>query len=118
MSSLTLHDAQKRVDQWISQFEEGYFPPLVQIARLTEELGELSRAVSHETGVKKPKSGEPLHSSAEELGDLLFVLICFANMQNISLDEIFEKTMQKIETRDTPRWTLKKDFSHVQNEET
>ena len=114
--SHTFDDAQARVHQWISKFEEGYFPPLVQIARLVEELGELSRSVSHLTGVKKPKSGESLHSVEEELGDLLFIIITFANSMNISLDDIFEKTMDKIEARDIKRWTLKKDFSNVQNE--
>ncbi len=104
----SFNDAQKRVDNWISKFEEGYFPPLVQIARLMEELGELSRAVSHQIGVKKPKTGEELHSVQEELGDLLFVLICFANAQNISLDEAFNHALEKIDARDTSRWTLKK----------
>lgn len=112
-----MQNAQDRVDAWISKFEEGYFPPLVQIARLAEELGELARAVSHQTGVKKPKSGETLHSIEEELGDLLFVLICFANAYHISLDDIFNRTMQKIESRDTTRWTLKKEISHVQDKE-
>ena len=113
--SLSLSDVQKRVDNWISQFEEGYFPPLVQIARLTEELGELSRAVSHQTGVKKPKSGEELHDVPEELGDLFFVLICFANMEKIDLSDVFEKTMAKIEHRDLKRWTLKKDLTHAES---
>lgn len=104
---MTFDEAQKRVDYWISQFEEGYFPPLVQIARLTEELGELSRAVSHETGVKKPKTGEQAGSVEEELGDMLFVLTCLANSRNISMAEVFEKTLAKIDARDTSRWTLK-----------
>ena len=109
-NDLSLQEAQNRVDQWISKFEEGYFPPLVQIARLVEELGELSRAVSHEIGVKKPKSGEILHDVEEEIGDLLFVLICLANSQKISLTDVFDKTMDKIEHRDTSRWTLKKSY--------
>ena len=106
-SALTFDEAQKRVDAWISKFEEGYFPPLVQVARLVEELGELSRSVSHETGVKKPKAGETLHSVSEEIGDLLFVLTCLANSQNISLQEVFESTLAKVDARDTSRWTLK-----------
>ena len=105
--SLTLRDAQAQVDAWISKFEEGYFPPLVQVARLVEELGELSRSISHEIGVKKPKSGEKLHSVKEEIGDLLFVLICLANSQQISLEEVFQSTIAKIDARDTSRWTLK-----------
>ena len=118
MNPLSIEDAQKRVDAWISQFEEGYFPPLVQIARLTEELGELARAVSHQTGVKIPKKGETLHSIEEEVGDLLFVLICFANANHISLEKALLDNLDKIEKRDTHRWTLKKDLPHVQNEET
>lgn len=112
-----LQNAQDRVHAWISKFEEGYFPPLVQIARLVEELGELARAVSHETGVKKPKPGETLHGIEEELGDLLFVLICFANAYHISLDDVFDRTMQKIESRDTSRWTLKKEVPNAKDQE-
>lgn len=114
--TLSFDDAQKRVDNWISKFEEGYFNPHVQLSRLIEELGELARAVGHQTGVKIPKSSESLHSVEEEFGDLLFVLICFANAQNISMAEAFQKTIAKIEARDTSRWTLKKDFVDVQNE--
>ena len=108
--NLSLDDVQTQVDTWISKFEEGYFPPLVQIARLVEELGELARAVSHETGTKKPKPGEELHSVKEEVGDLFFVLTCLANSQKISLAEVFEQTMAKIEARDTSRWTLKSRY--------
>ena len=53
---LTFADAQERVDKWIAQFEEGYFPSFIQLARLTEELGELARAVSYAEGAKKLKS--------------------------------------------------------------
>ena len=103
-------DAQKAVDAWISQFEEGYFPPLVQLSRLTEELGELSRALSHQLGVKKPKSNESVSSVQEELGDLLYTIICFANAQNISLAEAFSHSIAKFEKRDDTRWTHKKDL--------
>jgi NTP pyrophosphatase (non-canonical NTP hydrolase) len=104
---LSLNAAQARVDGWISQFEEGYFPPLTQIARLVEELGELARAVSHETGAKIPKDGEVLREVEEEVGDLLFVLICFANSQNISLQSSLERVLHKVEVRDKKRWHLK-----------
>ena len=55
------------------------------LARLTEELGELSREVQHVYGMKKKKSGEAIRSLEEETGDLFFVLVCFANSQGISL---------------------------------
>ncbi|QGH34776.1 nucleotide pyrophosphohydrolase [Gracilibacillus salitolerans] len=96
---------QKRVDQYISQFEEGYFSPLSMLARFTEEIGELAREVNHHYGEKPKKSSEDNNSIEAELGDLLFVMICFANSQNISLSEAFEKTINKIETRDKDRWT-------------
>ena len=107
MNDLSFSEAQVKVDAWISKFEEGYFPPLVQIARLVEELGELSRSVSHATGVKKPKPGETLHNVEEEIGDMLFVLTCLANSLHISLADVFEQTLHKIDARDTSRWTLK-----------
>ena len=106
-TTVTFDAAQKRVDAWVSQFEEGYFPPIVQVARLVEELGELSRAISHQTGAKKPKPGESCGDVEEEIGDLLFVLTCLANSQNISLEKVFNRTLNKVETRDASRWTPK-----------
>ena len=96
---------QQEVDDYISQFKEGYFPPLSMLARLTEELGELARALSHQAGFKKPKEGEGLGDVADELCDLLFVAICLANQQQIDLDEAFARTMNKYRVRDKDRWT-------------
>lgn len=104
---MTFEEAQARVAAWVSQYEEGYFPPIVQISRLVEELGELARAVSHETGVKKPKPGEPLSDVDGEIGDLIFVLICLANSRGADLGDILERTISKIERRDAQRWTRK-----------
>ncbi|MGP4041322.1 nucleotide pyrophosphohydrolase [Gracilibacillus sp. D59] len=101
----SMQDMQKRVDQYISQFEEGYFSPLSMLARFTEEIGELAREVNHHYGEKPKKSSEDDNTIEAELGDLLFVMICFANEQNISLSEAFAKTINKIETRDKNRWT-------------
>lgn len=101
----SMQDMQNRVDQYISQFKEGYFSPLSMLARFTEEIGELAREVNHHYGEKPKKSSEDDNTIEAELGDLLFVMICFANSQNISLTEAFEKTMQKIESRDKDRWT-------------
>lgn len=105
---LTFAEAQARVDRWISQFEEGYFPSFVQLARLSEELGELARAVSYAEGAKKLKATDKFEDVAnveEELGDLLLVLICFANGQHIALDQLMHKTLLKIDARDKNRWT-------------
>src|ERR1043166_8318487 len=96
---------QKEVDDYISQFEEGYFPPLSMLARLTEELGELARAGSHHAGFKKPKPGEELGDVADELCDLIFVAVCLANSLDIDLDAAFARAMQKYYRRDKDRWT-------------
>lgn len=80
---------QKEVDEWISQFEEGYVAPLPMLARLTEEVGELARAVSHQYGGKRPKPGENEGAIGEEISDAMFVLICLANSLDINLDSSF-----------------------------
>ena len=87
MTQKTLPEIQEEIDTYINGFEEGYFPPMELLARLTEELGELSREVQHVYGMKKKKSGEAIRSLEEETGDLFFVLVCFANSQGISLRE-------------------------------
>ena len=100
-------DAQARVDAWISRFEEGYFDPLTNLARLAEEVGELAREVNHRFGRKTKKPDEPEGDMGMEMADILFVLICMANREGIDLDEAFARMMAKVETRDENRWTRK-----------
>src|SRR5689334_14344823 len=102
-----LNDAQRRVDAWISQFEEGYFDPLTNLARLAEEVGELAREINHQFGQKTKKSEEPEGDLGIEMADILFVLICMANREGIDLEDSFDRMMQKIEYRDEHRWTRK-----------
>ncbi len=104
---MPFRDAQTRVDTWISRFEEGYFDPLTNLARLAEEVGELAREVNHRFGRKTKKPDEPEGDMAMEMADILFVLICMANREGIDLDEAFGRMMAKIETRDENRWTRK-----------
>ncbi|HEV7364937.1 MAG TPA: nucleotide pyrophosphohydrolase [Gemmatimonadales bacterium] len=104
---MSLTDAQRRVDSWIAQFEEGYFDPLTNLARLAEEVGELAREVNHRFGRKTKKPDEPEGDLAMEMADILFVLICMANREGIDLDEAFQMMMQKVESRDEKRWTKK-----------
>jgi NTP pyrophosphatase (non-canonical NTP hydrolase) len=104
---MTFRDAQTEVDAWISQFREGYFPPLAMLARLSEEVGELARALMHEHGGKTPKPGEARGEVAEEIADAIFVLVCLANSLGIDLDEAFARMMQKYRERDGERWTRK-----------
>lgn len=101
----SLKDLQREVDAYISQFKEGYFSPLAMTARLTEELGELAREVNHYYGEKPKKDTENEKTIEEELGDLLFVLICFANSLHIDLEEAHNRVMNKFRTRDKDRWT-------------
>ncbi|KQL35699.1 MULTISPECIES: nucleotide pyrophosphohydrolase [Bacillaceae] len=105
----TLVDLQKDVDIYINQFKEGYFPPMEMLARLTEELGELSREIQHKYGTKKKKSTEVDKELAEEMGDFFFVLICLANAEGIDLQESLQKVLNKYNTRDKDRWTKKED---------
>jgi NTP pyrophosphatase (non-canonical NTP hydrolase) len=102
-----LTDGQRRVDAWISQFEEGYFHPLTNLARLAEEVGELAREVNHRFGEKTKKPEEPEGDLGMEMADILFVLICMANREGINLQEAFDRMMQKVESRDESRWTRK-----------
>ncbi|MBU5594220.1 nucleotide pyrophosphohydrolase [Amphibacillus sp. MSJ-3] len=96
---------QARVDKYISQFEEGYFSPLSMIARFSEEVGELAREVNHYYGEKPKKDSEEENTIENELGDLFFVMLTFANSLNIDLAQAFDQSMTKIETRDKNRWT-------------
>ena len=104
---MSFREAQQAVDRWVDQFEEGYFPPLVNVARLAEEVGELAREVNHQFGPKKKKADELPGSIALELADILFVVICVANSQRIDLDDAFARMMAKVTSRDADRWTRK-----------
>ena len=99
---------QKEVDDWISQFEEGYFAPLPMLARLTEEVGELARVLMHRYGGKTPKPGEDPGDAGEEIADAIFVLVCMANSLGIDLDVKFAEMMAKYRSRDAERWTRKR----------
>jgi NTP pyrophosphatase (non-canonical NTP hydrolase) len=100
-----LTDAQRRVDGWISQYEEGYFHPLTNLARLAEEVGELAREINHRYGEKTKKPDEPEGDLAMEMADILFVIICLANREGIDLQDAFDRMMEKVESRDEARWT-------------
>ena len=104
---MSLREAQTRVDQWVRQFEEGYFQPLTNMARLSEEVGELAREVNHRFGQKTKKKEEPEGDLGMEMADILFVIICMANREGIDLQDAFDRMMSKVETRDTARWTRK-----------
>ncbi|GIP15109.1 hypothetical protein J40TS1_07510 [Paenibacillus montaniterrae] len=105
MTEKSLAQIQREVDQYISQFKEGYFSPLALVARLAEEVGELAREVNHSYGEKPKKPDEADNSIEMELGDILFILNCFANSLNIDLTKAHDQVMNKFNTRDANRWT-------------
>ncbi len=107
---MSLRETQQTVDRWIGQYKEGYFSPLTNVVRLTEEVGELAREINHRFGEKTKKQDEAEGSVAMELADILFVVVCIANSHNsqrIDLDQAFAAMMQKVETRDRERWKRK-----------
>ena len=105
MAERSMKDLQQEVDTYISQFKEGYFGPLAMLARMSEEVGELAREVNHQFGEKPKKATEEENSIELELGDILFITICFANSLGIDLTEAHDKVMKKFNTRDADRWT-------------
>lgn len=100
----SMKEMQKDVNDYIGQFKAGYFSPLAQMARLTEEIGELAREVNHSYGEKPKKETEPPKEISEELGDVLFVVISMANSLDIDLTDSFNETMQKFSQRDRNRF--------------
>ncbi len=106
---MDLKEAQAQVDAWISQFEEGYWPPLVNLARLMEEVGELAREMNHRFGAKTKKPEEPEQDLALELADILFVLLVMANQNHIDLGDALDRVLEKYRLRDSHRWTRKEN---------
>ncbi len=105
----TLDEIQQEVDTYISQFKEGYFSPLAMMARMSEEVGELAREINHYYGEKPKKRDEEEKTVEEELGDVFFIVLCFANSLGIDLQEAFDRIMHKFNTRDKNRWTKKEE---------
>ncbi len=106
---LSLQQIQDAVDAWISQWEEGYFSPLANLARLVEEVGELAREINDQHGEKPKKDSEPDADIGMEMADVLFVLVCIANSLDVDLTEAFGRVMAKYNIRDADRWTRKDD---------
>ena len=108
MRQLTIKEAQKIVDEWINQFEEGYWPPLSMLASLVEEVGELSREINAKEKIKKKKKTEPENDIGMEIADVLFSLICLANYYGVNLENKFREVIEKYSMRDKYRWTRKR----------
>lgn len=95
---------QAEVDAWIGQFKDGYWPPLANLARLVEEVGELARELNARYGPKAKKPTEAPADLALELGDILFVLAALANQLGVDLSSAFAAVLAKYRERDAHRW--------------
>ncbi len=100
---LTINEAQKQVDNWIKKYGVRYFSELTNMAVLTEEVGELARIMARKYGDQSFKKSDEKYELADEMADVLWVLICMANQTGIDLNEAFVKNMEKKTTRDKER---------------
>jgi NTP pyrophosphatase (non-canonical NTP hydrolase) len=103
MKQLTIQQAQKKVDEWISTHGVRYFNELTNMAILTEEVGEVARIISRTYGEQSFKKKETDKTLSDELADVLFVVICLANQTGIDLTKAFEKNIEKKTKRDNKR---------------
>jgi len=100
---MTIEQAQKLVDEWIKTTGVRYFNELTNMAILTEEVGEVARIISRTYGEQSFKESDKDRKLADELADVLFVLICLANQTGVDLTEAFQKNMLKKSSRDSTR---------------
>ena len=102
-NKMTLQQAQKKVDDWIVKYGARYFNELTNFTLLTEEIGEMARIMAREYGEQSYKESDKGKSLEEEIGDVLFVLICIANQTNFDLGIALDKSITKKTHRDTKR---------------
>ena len=100
---MTIEQAQTQVDEWIKTYGVRYFGELTNMAILTEEVGELARIIVRTYGEQSFKDSDEKANLADEMADVLWVLICMANQTGVNLTEAFEKNMQKKTERDKTR---------------
>jgi NTP pyrophosphatase (non-canonical NTP hydrolase) len=100
---MTIAEAQSRVDQWIKTIGVKYFSELTNTALLMEEVGELARIMARKYGDQVAKQGDADQKLADEMADVLFVLICLANQTGVDLSDAFEKNIEKKTLRDAER---------------
>lgn len=101
-NDITLREAQRQVDAWIRQYGVRYFSELTNMACLTEEVGELARIFARRYGDQSFKEGEPT-DPADEMADVLWVLLCLANQTGVDLTEALKRNFEKKTSRDKTR---------------
>ena len=107
MEEITIKKAQKMVDKWVNTLGVRYFNELTNMAILTEEVGEVARIIARKFGEQSNKKSDIKYELADELADVVFVLICIANQTGIDLEKAFIKNIDKKTNRDAQR--------HVEN---
>jgi NTP pyrophosphatase (non-canonical NTP hydrolase) len=100
---ITINEAQQQVDNWIKNYGVRYFSELTNMAILTEEVGELARIMARKFGDQSFKESDKKYKMADEMADVLWVLICLANQTGIDLNDAFQKNMEKKTIRDNKR---------------
>jgi len=104
---MTIHEAQNKVDEWIKTYGVRYFSELTNMTILIEEVGELARIMARTYGDQSFKKSDLEANMADEMADVLWVLICLANQTGINLTEAFINNLKKKTLRDKDR--------HIQN---
>jgi NTP pyrophosphatase (non-canonical NTP hydrolase) len=100
---MTIKEAQETVDKWINTLGVRYFNELTNMVLLTEEVGELARIVARKYGEQSFKESDKNYDLADEMADVLFVLICLANQTDVDLTEALQKNLEKKTKRDKER---------------
>jgi NTP pyrophosphatase (non-canonical NTP hydrolase) len=107
---MTIKEAQYQTDKWIKTYGVRYFSELTNMAILTEEVGELARIMARTYGDQSFKDSEKNSNLADEMADVLWVLICLANQTGVDLTDAFQKNIEKKTDRDAKR--------HLENKKT
>tara|TARA_Y100001970_G_C14254493_1_gene874199 strand:- start:1902 stop:2249 length:348 start_codon:yes stop_codon:yes gene_type:complete len=102
-NQISIKEAQNKVDNWIKEYGVRYFDNLTNLGILMEEVGELSRIMTRLHGEQSFKKSDQNYNLADEMADILFVLICLANQNNINLEEAFKENLKKKTNRDSQR---------------
>ena len=100
---MTIEEAQHKVDEWIKTYGVRYFSPLTNMAILTEEVGELARVMARTYGDQSCKPSDECKNLADELADVMWVLMCIANQTGVNLTDAFAKNIEKKTARDCQR---------------
>lgn len=102
-NEISISEAQKMVDDWIRQYGVRYFSELTNMTILTEEVGELARIMARTYGDQSFKKSDEKYNLADEMADVLWVLVCLANQTGVNLTDAFQKNMEKKTNRDNKR---------------